>query len=74
MTRTQAVSLFLVAVLVLTLAVAIFMTIGAQSRLVTTDARESFNSLILGVAKPTGPSTNMAGPCGGCSGGGGSGG
>jgi hypothetical protein len=74
MTRTQAVSLFLAAVLVLTLAVAIFAAFAAQSSLVTTNAREGFNSTTVGVTTPTEPSAIMASNCDGCSGGGSTGG
>lgn len=71
MARTKAFKLFLAAVLVL--ALAILVAVGSHSAWVISITQESSNSLIVGVATATEPGAIMAGPCDGCSGGGGGG-
>ena len=71
MTRMKAVSLFLVAVLVLAIAFAAFIAKEYPSGLVLQINQESSITLKVGA---TVPSTDNTFACGGCSGGGGTGG
>lgn len=74
MTRMKAVSLLLIAVLVLAISVAALVATELKSDLVVTITQENSSTLTIEVATPTESGPIMAGPCGGCSGGGSGGG
>lgn len=74
MTRIKAVSIFLVAVLVLAIALATFVANGFPSGLVLQINQESSITLKIGATAPAESGNILASNCDGCSGGGGTGG
>ncbi|MCI0557972.1 MAG: hypothetical protein MN733_05710 [Nitrososphaera sp.] len=74
MTRIQAVSLFLAAVLILVISVTALVVAGSQSGLTITMTQESYITLTFRVAAPAESGVILFSNCNGCSGGGSGGG